>query len=538
MDGDRDRDRDALRSLPRFVYVATGVMSFANFSAFYSLGLITAMLLYIPFSFPLSWWTAALLVTSTLVGGMLGALKSGSLADRLGRLAATFAPVLWVLVLARGVAGIGIGLVTSLANLLVVELAPAERRGALATVPYFFQFAGTMAPFLTGFIVVNALDQGQEHIAWRLMSASGVAVSALELLAGWACLPESPRWLIYHGHTQEGLAVLARVYGARNHARLVQDYRDLAEHLAAADAASSAQIGWRALFRDRKHRRPVLVGLGLQMLRKLSGNAAVTFYLTLVLVQAAGLGRSAALLVSLLMYVPDIAVVAGVFGVLDRWGRKTLLLLSVTGLAFALLPMAVALTVMDTAGSADALLVQDYLQGSPSTAAAETPLVLQIIVVVSLFAQRCCYSLGLGPVPSIHTAESLPHATRARGLALALFGSWLAAALTTLAFPAMLMYWPASTPYWLFWAVAMLGIPFVWLGVRETCRMDIDHSLAHASPKTAEQEPPGASSAISTTSSPPCNQIVHQPTPKLADAAPSLLAISTSPSFESINLHN
>lgn len=489
-------------ALPNFVYVSVAVASFSNFAAFYALSLITAALLYIPLSYPLDWLSTAAIVTSTLVGGMIGALTAGPVADRIGRRASmlvgsvllllggigfSIAPGVLIIVAGRFVSGLGVGVITNLANLFVVEVAPASKRGALSVIPYVFQFIGTMTPFLVGFLIVLGLPDEEVSLAWRLMAASGVVISALDLVSLSAWLPESPRWLIYKGRTLEGLAVMEKIYGPANHDQLVQDYRTIVQSTTTGSSAPTKQASWVEMFRIGKYRRPVLVGVVLQLVRKLSGNAAITFYLTLILVESAGLDRSSALLTSLLIYVPDFLVVFGVFRWIDRVGRKVMMFVSCVGLALALLPMALVLTLnsSNSSGSESSAFsdqerqefILGYLQGTTTASVEQSssiPLYVTCIVIASLFLQRCFFSFGLGPIPSIHTAESLPHQIRAKGLGLALFVSWLAGAGSTLVFPWMLTGLPGGCPYWVFFGVAVVGVPFVLFAVRETANEHID----------------------------------------------------------------
>ena len=489
-------DDGRLRPLPRFIYIVVTVASFSNFCAFYALGLITAALLYIPYSFALNWVTTSAIVTGTLIGGMIGALGAGPMADKIGRrpchligsclllfggIIFTFAPNIWIIVTGRFISGIGIGIITNLANLIIVEMAPAEKRGSLSTIPYFFQFIGTMTPFLVGYLIILALPKDLIPLAWRLMAASGVFVSLVDITAASTLLPESPRWLLFHSKTLEGLALMEKIYGRENHDRLVQEYREI---IAAPQGGNQTNASWWEIITVEKYRRPVLVGVALQIIRKLSGNAAVTFYLTLILVESAGLKKSTALLVSLLIYIPDFLVVFGVFRLLDRMGRKLLLFISCSGIVFAILPMAITLTVEGPATGSMSLqehkdIILNYLQGiqvqnylGDSDGSRENT--IRYIIIASLFLQRCFYSFGLGPVPSIHTAETLPQAVRAKGLGLALFFSWTAAAFITIIFPWALIYLPSGSAYWFFFAVAVIGCPFIFFAVRETANMSID----------------------------------------------------------------
>lgn len=509
-------DDGRLRPLPRFIYIVVTIASFSNFCAFYALGLVTAALLYIPYSFALNWMTTSAIVTVTLIGGMIGALSGGPLADKIGRrpchligsalllsggIVFTFAPNLWTIVIGRFISGLGIGIVTNLASLIIIETVPAEKRGSLSTVPYFFQFIGTMCPFLVGYLIVLALPEDSIHLAWRLMAASGIVVSLIDITACITLLPESPRWLLYHSKTLEGLALMERIYGRDNHDRVVRDYREI---IAVPQGASSrANATWWEIATVSKYRRPVLIGTVLQIIRKLSGNAAVSLYMTLILVESAGLSKSTALLVSLFIYIPDFLVVFGVFRLLDKMGRKSLLFISCTGLIFAILPMAVILTIQGPASGPMSLeehkeFILDYLRGvhiqniwENVDGSRETT--IRYIVIGSLFLQRCFYSFGLGPVASIHTAETLPQAVRAKGLAVAFFFAWTVAALTAIAFPWALIYLPSGSAYWLFLAVAVVGSPFIFFAVRETANLSLDPVTVVIHQPEPKQPKPGFS---------------------------------------------
>ena len=174
----------------------------------------------------------------------------------IGGLAFSTAPNIWIIMTGRFCSGLGVGVITNLANLLVVELAPASKRGALSVIPYVFQFVGTMSPFLVGYLIVLALPEDKLSLAWRLMASSGVVISALDLVALSIWLPESPRWLLYKGHTLEGLAVMERIYGPANHEHLIHDYRVIVQ--STTQPAEKQTATWKEMLQKPKYRRPLL----------------------------------------------------------------------------------------------------------------------------------------------------------------------------------------------------------------------------------------------------------------------------------------
>ncbi|RRO18693.1 sugar porter family MFS transporter [Saccharopolyspora rhizosphaerae] len=289
----------------------------------YDTGVISTALLYISPEFELSSVGQQVLVSSLLVGAVIGVLGGGPLADRYGRrrvllgvvvlfTAATVACALAsdavVVTASRGVLGLAIGASSLVVPTYIAEMAPRRRRGALVSLHQLMVTVGILASYLVGY----ALSSGGH---WRWMFAVAVVPSVV-MLAGLLVLPESPRWLVGRGRRSEARDVLLRTRPAE----------DVADELAEITATAHAEqrISYRALL-GRGYRRWVSVGVAAAGTSQVVGVNAVIYYAPTILTNA-GFGDAAAILASVGIGTVNVlfTVLALVF--IDRLGRRPLIL--------------------------------------------------------------------------------------------------------------------------------------------------------------------------------------------------------------------
>lgn len=346
-----------------------------------------------------------LLSSGTLIGALVGALAAGRLADLVGRrdlvmaTAALFtlgafvsavAPSVHVLLLGRLVVGLGVGAVAVAAPLYIAEIAPARHRGALVCC---FQLAITLGILLA--FLGNAL-LGAAPDGWRYLlgmgALPGLALSGLALL-----LVESPLWLALDGD-EEGARASLRQLGHPPGLPLPPGREPSREPGREPGGAGGGEEGLRAVF-SLAGRRALFLCIGLFAFQQFVGINALLYYapagvdpLVLDLGLHAGLrGGLGLALVNLLATLAAILLI-------DRIGRRPLLLLSFAGMAVGLLTAAAGSSLQPGGGSAAAL---------------------GLVLFVAAFA------LGIGPIAWVTVAEALP--LRARGLAagLAVASHWL-----------------------------------------------------------------------------------------------------------------
>lgn len=378
----------------------------------YDLGIIAAILVIIAKDWQLTGFQKGVITASLSVGAMLGAAVASRLGDRLGRrrtimlagtiviigtLACAFSQNLPSLTIARSIIGLGVGCSSATVPTYLSELAPAKLRGAMASLNQIFIVSGILVAFLVGYWLAPSGN-------WRGMFA-GALVPAVILLAGLTVLPETPRWLLKAGREQEARAVLAATHPQEEIDTEIATIREVVR----LDAEERG--GLRELWAPWV--RPMLfVALLLAVGQQFSGVNAINAYFPTMLVSL-GFTTSTALLSAIALGVTKLAFTAWVVFVVDRWGRKPLLLIG-NVLMFVTLA-ATGFVVLD---------VHD------KTA-------LGVLTLILLIGYLAAYELGWGAVVWVMMAEVFPLKVRAAGMGVGSVVLWAATGVVTAVFPIM-----------------------------------------------------------------------------------------------------
>ncbi|MEZ0070456.1 sugar porter (SP) family MFS transporter [Streptacidiphilus sp. MAP12-20] len=378
----------------------------------YDLGVIAGILVVIAKSWHLSGFQKGELTASLSVGAMLGAGLAARLTGRIGRrrtimvaggvvivgtIACSLAPGFTALVVFRTVLGIGVGLSSATVPTYLSELAPARIRGAMGSLNQIFIVSGILIAFLVDYWL-------QPHHLWRWMFA-GALVPAAVLVVGLTLLPETPRWLINLGREDEARSVLASTHPAGEIDAEISSIREVIR----LDSEQVYRV--RDLF--AKWVRPMLfVALLLAVGQQFSGVNAINAYFPTMLVSL-GFAANTALLSAIILGVTKLAFTAWVVFVVDRWGRKPLLLIGNVVMVLTLgMTGWVVLNVHDksTLGTLTVILLVLYLAG---------------------------YELGWGAVVWVMMAEVFPLKARGAGMGVAAVVLWASTGIITAIFPIM-----------------------------------------------------------------------------------------------------
>jgi sugar porter (SP) family MFS transporter len=377
----------------------------------YDLGVISGVLPFIGKLWALTSWDKGVITASLSVGAIAGALFSSRTNEALGRrrtimvaagivivgtLAAAFSPTFVLLVISRLIIGLGIGLSSSTVPTYLSELAPARLRGAMGALNQIFIVLGILIAFLVSYWLGPVS-------AWRWMFA-GAIVPALILLAGLVFLPETPRWLVKNGQEEEARRVLASAHG--NTVNLDEEIATIHEVIR-LDTEEKPRI--RDLFSGFV-RPMIVVALLLAIGQQFSGVNAINAYFPTMLI-GLGFATQAALLSGVLLGVTKFLFTAWVVFVVDRWGRKPLLLLGNVIMVITLVAAGlVVLNVHDT-GTRGILM-----------------LVMMVLYLVG-------YELGWGAVVWVMMAEVFPLKYRATGMGVSSVVLWAATGIVSAVFP-------------------------------------------------------------------------------------------------------
>lgn len=410
----------------------------------YDTGVISGALLFIRKVFHLTSTTQGVVAAIALGGAMVGALGAGGLSDRFGRrwvifatalmfvagaLLSAAATALWVLLVGRFVVGVAIGVASMLTPLYLAEIAPAHSRGAVTSLNQLCITIGILVSYLVGYALSHD-DSG-----WRWMLGLG-AVPGAVLAAGMLLLPESPRWLAGHGHAQDAEAVLRRLRGQHSDVRGEMDQlrTDLRR-------AGGKLAPWSALF-VRSVRRPLIIGVGLAMFQQITGINTVIYFAPQIF-QAAGLtGNSAAILATAGVGAVNVLLTVVSMWLIDRAGRRALLLWSLGGMAVTLCTL--------SAG---------FAFGASA---------LAWLTIASLAAYVAFFAVGLGPVFWLLIAEIFPLHVRGRAMSLASVSNWGFNLLITLTFLDLIDLCGRVGTFLIYAALTVVAIIFTLALVPET----------------------------------------------------------------------
>ena len=398
-------------------------------------------------------------VSLMLLGCAVGAFLAGTLADRFGRKPCMIATAVAFAIsgvgsaVAFGVAdfiawrlmgGFAIGAASVLAPAYISEIAPAELRGRLASLQQLAIVVGLFASFLSNYAIAHlAGDAGQPfwlgYTAWRWML--GVeALPALVYLVGALLVPESPRWLAAHGRVDEARAIFVRL-GESPDLAVAQT----ASELGRPRLADVLVPGTRRLL-------PIVwAGIWLSAFQQLVG-INVVFYYGSTLWQAAGFDESRALLINVISGAVNIGSTLVAIALIDRLGRRPLLLAGSAGMAVSLGILAVVF------GSA----VQD---------AAGTLQLGKTEAMVALLAANgfiLAFGVSWGPAVWVLLGEMFPNRIRGSGLAIAAAVQWVANFAISVSFPSLLASIGLGGAYGLYALAAAASFVFVLRKVSET----------------------------------------------------------------------
>ncbi|MGI4823053.1 MAG: sugar porter family MFS transporter [Janthinobacterium lividum] len=406
----------------------------------FDFAVISGALPFLRQQFALTAWWEGFLTGSLALGCMAGCLVAGQLADRYGRrpglllaagifavssLGMAVAPGLGLFVAARFAAGIGVGMASMLSPLYIAEVSPAAVRGRNVAINQLTIVIGILVTNLVNYLLA---DTGPD--AWRWMFGLGAVPAGLFLL-GVLWLPESPRWLAQTGQLDRAEVVLRKM---GNDAFVTTTLAGL--------ATPAGGSGPKPRFRDvlgADVRLAVLVGVVLAVFQQFCG-INVVFNYTSTIFAAVGADLNRQLLETIGIGVVNLAFTLVAMFLVDRLGRRPLLLFGAAGLAVLYLALA--------------FLLQSHA----------VPGLVSGVVLAAIGT----YGLSLAPVTWVVISEIFP--TRIRGVAssvatVALWGAYFVLVFT---FPILAQRIGTYGPFYLYAGICLLGFFFVRAKVKET----------------------------------------------------------------------
>ncbi|HEX8935540.1 MAG TPA: sugar porter family MFS transporter [Pseudonocardiaceae bacterium] len=412
----------------------------------YDNGIIGAALLFIPRDLPLTPLQEGAVVSATVFGAMVGALGSGPAADRLGRqrillsagvvftvgaLGAGAAASVSMLVAFRFILGLGIGIASVIVPLYLAEMAPARERGVVTSLNQYMIIVGTALSAALGYALAFAGS-------WRWMLLIGV-FPAVVLVVGMLAMPDTPRSLIRRGNPDQARAVLVGLRGDTAETELeFAEITSLERQQHDSGTLARLSAPWV--------RKLLLLGALLAIFQQITGINAIVYYAPTILT-GFGVSKTTALLFSFLNGLVNIGTIALVVRskVVDRRGRKPVLLAGLVGMSASLFAVGVAVLMLPV--------------NSPA---------LFVVAAAAFVVFTNTFSATWGPVLWVMLAEIFPLAIRGAAMAIATLFNWLAAFVISLTFPSFVASAGIGAAFIVFAVVGVVLFPVVWWMVPET----------------------------------------------------------------------
>lgn len=418
-------------------------------------GAISGALPLITKTFGISVMAEGFLTAAVPLGAVVGAILAATYADKLGRrkvliscsvlfglgsVASGIATGQEILIMARLILGIGIGASALAAPMFLAELAPAKYRGAVVSA---FQLMITV-----GILISYLLDMILEPMgAWRWMLAFG-AVPAVISLIGIFLSPESPRWLAINGARDEAISVISQVQPHLSGDQVTQ----IVNEIETSKTGNGNIPSWNIFLSDKV--RPLMVfTIAAFFFQQVSGINAVIYYAPTIMNQAGFDGTSTQLAATVGIGIVNVLMTIVAMFLVDRFGRRPLLILGFLGAAISLAVIAYVMQV-----------------GRPDLAP---------IGLAGLFAYIAIFAVSLGPLPWLYMSELFPLALRSRGMAMASVANWGCNFIVVFAFPTVVAKFGAPATFAMFGAFCAVGTVFSWFYAPETKGISLEEIEKH-----------------------------------------------------------
>jgi SP family arabinose:H+ symporter-like MFS transporter len=450
-----------------YVYLIAGVGALGGLLFGYDTAVISGAVGFLQQHFHLTAGLTGWAASSVLVGCMIGALAGGPLSDRFGRkpmivvnallfalsgILTAFAGTLDTYVLSRLLGGVAIGAVSVISPLYIAEVAPKRMRGQLVSLYQFAIVSGILVVFFVNLLIQRQGTQAWNGAyGWRWMFGS-LTLPAAILLGMSLLIPESPRWLMSRDRSDEAQAILERIDGKGEAETALREMRE----------ALAQETGTLSELLSPGYRRPLLIGVALAVFCQFSGINAIMYYAPEIF-KSSGAGLDSSFLQTILVGVVNLLFTLVAVRLIDRAGRRPLLLVGTAVQAAALAAVGFA-----------------FARGLGGVF-----LLLPILLFIAAFAS------GMGPAPWVVISEIFP--TRIRGLAMAvatlvLWASDFAVAQT---FPLLKAGIGPGATFWIYAGFSLLSWVFVKFLVVETRGRSLEE--IEASWRPGEEPTPGPS---------------------------------------------
>lgn len=370
---------------------------------------ISGVVPFIEKQFLLSGAEIGWIVSSLILGCIVGVILSGAPADKYGRkkvlstaallfvvsaIGTASANSILVFVIFRVLGGFAVGIASMVSPMYIAEIAPAKQRGQLVSLNQLTIVIGILVAFFSNYLLV---DTGENNWRWMLLV---MALPALLFFIALFFVPESPRWLVLHKEEKKALRTLEKINGtivAANELKIIKNSLN-----------NKTDSCFKAVFAPEL-RLPLMVGIGLAFFQQITGINTIMYYAPLIF-EKSGLSIDSAIYQTILIGVINLVFSLVAIYFVDRLGRKPLLIIGSTLMTISLL-----------------ILSFSFTYGMSST-----------ITLIAILLFIASFATSLGPITWVIISELFPNHVRGKAMSVSIVFVWISCFFVSLLFPILL----------------------------------------------------------------------------------------------------
>jgi sugar porter (SP) family MFS transporter len=434
----RSNSRDEVqKGAARYLYLPAAVAAIGGLLFGFDTAVINGAIVFLKSQFGLNQSQTEIAASSLLLGCVVGASLAAFTSDRFGRKRVLLAAAalftisslgtalprdLLQFVIARVLGGLAIGMASTLSPLYIAEISPARSRGLMVSLNQLAIVIGILLSYSVNYLLTDA---GSENWRWMFASAS---VPSVCFLIALLFISESPRWLVQKGRENEARHFLAQMVGS-----------DAASEEIRAIRAAIAEESGNLL--DAAFRKPLVVAILIALFSQFTGINTIIYYGSLIFLehvphQTATTALWANVIIGAINF---IATLLGM-SLIDRAGRKPLLMSAFAGMALSLMAVSAAI----------------HFQAAA------------IVVLIFVLTYVACFAVGVGTGTWVVMSEICPTRIRGRAMSVATIFLWCGTLLVTLTFLSLVKAFTAAGTFLLYATVSIAAFLFVWRQVPET----------------------------------------------------------------------
>jgi len=459
---------ETTRKAGTYAVLISGAAALGGFLFGFDTAIINGAILALAKAFNASSWLTGLAVSLALLGSAVGAFSAGPIADRYGRVKAMvvvaglfavsaigsgFAIGIWDFIFWRLLGGIAVGVASVIAPAYIAECSPAQMRGRLGSLQQLAIVTGIFTALLIDYFI--AVSAGSAELpfwfgiaAWRWMFLTE-ALPAVMYGIAVLMIPESPRYLVARGQEQEAATILSKLLGGDVSSKIAEIRQTIGQD---RKPNLSDLLG-----RNGRLLPIVWIGIGLSILQQFVG-INVIFYYSSVLWRAVGFSEQDSLKLTVITGAVNIITTLIAIAVIDKFGRKPLLLAGSIGMTLTLgiLTVIFGNAALDTLGN-------PALGGSAG-----------ILALVAANLYVFCFGFSWGPVVWVLLGEIFNNKIRTSALSIAATVQWIANFVVSTTFPPLLKSFGLGAAYGLYTVAAAISIFFVAFFIKETKGIELE----------------------------------------------------------------